>query len=350
MSPRHRHPPLQPWQIDAPHRFADLGRFPLESGQAIDDFHVCYVTHGRLSEVRDNAILVCAAIGQTHHRLDFLIGPGRALDTDRFFVVAIDAIGNGLTTSPSTSAAQPQGAFPRFTIRDMVASQHAVLTGVLGINRLQAVVGASMGGMQALQWAVSHPGMMRAIVAMTPMARTAPWSVAVNETCRAALMADPAWNGERFTAQPLRGWRAWSGVLRVLANRSPQALAKDCADREQTLARYAAIADDTVAMEPDALDWIYQSYAYDSHDVAAEPRFAGDLERALGSVTARTLIIASALDLYNPADAAKDAAAQIREARYVELRSIQGHQAASAAYPDDAAMIDGAVRAFLAER
>jgi homoserine O-acetyltransferase/O-succinyltransferase len=349
MSPPHRHPPLQPWQIDAPHRFAALGRFPLENGQAIKDFHACYVTHGRLSEARDNAILVCAAIGQSHHRLDFLIGPGRALDTDRFFIVAIDAIGNGLTTSPSTSAAQRHGAFPRFTIRDMVASQHAVLTKAIGIDRLYAVVGASMGGMQALQWAVSHPSMMRAIVAMTPMARTAPWSVAVNETCRSALMADPAWDGVRFTAHPVRGWRAWSGVLRVLANRSPQALAQDCADRDATLARYAAVVDDTVAMELDALDWIYQSHAYDAHDVAAEARFGGDLKAALGSIAARTLVIASALDLYNPADAAREAARLIRDARYLELSSVQGHQAASAAYPADAAVIDRAISAFFAE-
>ena len=102
-------------------------------------------------------VLVCSAIGQTHHRLDFLIGPGRALDTDRFFIVAIDAIGNGLTTSPSSSIRQPGCAFPRFTIRDMIASQHAVLTRSWSIAKLFAVVGASMGGMQALQWAVSFP-------------------------------------------------------------------------------------------------------------------------------------------------------------------------------------------------
>lgn len=348
MSAPHRHPPLQPWQVDAPHRFAALGRFRLESGEAIDDFHVCYVTHGRLSEARDNAVLVCAAIGQSHHRLDFLIGPGRALDPDRFFIVAIDAIGNGLTTSPSTSATQRHNEFPRFTIRDMVASQHAVLTRALGIDRLYAVVGASMGGMQALQWAVTHPGMMRAVVAMTPMARTAPWAITVNETCRSALMADPAWDGQRFTGPPVRGWRAWSGVLRMLANRSPQALANDCADRNATLARYAAVADDTLTMELDPLDWIYQSYAYDAHDVAAEARFDGDLKAALASISARTLIIASAEDLYNPAEAGREAAQHIPGARYLELATVEGHQAASAASPADAAIIDRAITAFFA--
>jgi homoserine O-acetyltransferase/O-succinyltransferase len=348
MSPPVRHPPLQPWQIDVPHRFASFGRFPLESGAAIEGFHACYVTHGRLSPARDNAVLVCSAIGQTHHRLDFLIGPGRALDTDRFFIVAIDAIGNGLTTSPSTSIAQPAGAFPRFTIRDMVVSQHAVLTRELGLDSLFAVVGASMGGMQALQWAVSFPDMMRAIVAMTPMARTAPWAAIVNETCRSALMADPTWDGQRFAAPPTRGWRAWTGVLRMLAGRSPRALAADFPDNKSAFARYEATVDDTLAMDLDPLDWIYQSYAYDAHDVAAEARFGGDLRAALATITARTLIISADSDLYNPADAAREAAQLISGARYIELATMQGHQAATAAAPDDAAAIDRAIARFFA--
>jgi homoserine O-acetyltransferase len=322
---------------------ARLGRFVLESGAAIEDCEVCYVTHGALAPARDNVVLVCAAIGQTHHRLDFLIGPGKALDPARYFIVAIDAIGNGLTSSPSNSAAQPLDRFPRFTIRDMVATQHAVLTQALRLDGLYAVAGASMGGMQALEWGVSHPGFMKNIVAMTPMARTAPWSVAVNETCRAALMADPAWNGRHFTAVPTRGLAAWSGVLRMLANASPAALAAVCPDRAATSARFAALAQDTLEMGLDPLDWIYQSHAYDAHDVAK----GGDLKAALASVTARTLVIASPLDLYNPAAAAAEAASHIRDAQYFELDSVQGHQAATAGAPADVAAIDAAMRAFL---
>jgi homoserine O-acetyltransferase/O-succinyltransferase len=338
-----RHPPLLPWQIDRPHQVARLGRFELENGEAIEDFEVCYVTHGTLSSARDNVVLVCAAIGQTHHRLDFLIGKGRALDPERFLIVAIDAIGNGLTSSPSTSATQPLDRFPRFTIRDMVASQYAVLTQVLGLDGLFAIAGASMGGMQALQWGVSHPDFMRAIVAMTPMARTAPWSVAVNETCRAALMADPAWNGRHFTHVPERGLAAWSGVLRLLANSSPAALASVAKDAAATSARFATLATDTLAMGIDPLDWIYQSHAYDAHDVAPD----GDLAAALANVTARTLVIASPLDLYNPAAAAAEAASLIPGAQYLELHSVQGHQAATAGSPADVAAIDAAMRALL---
>ena len=123
----------------------------------------------------DQVVLALSAIASTHHRLDFLIGAGRAMDPARTVVVAVDAIGNGLTTSPSTSTRQPGLDFPPFTIRDMVESQRALLDH-LGVGQLQAVIGGSMGGMQALQWGVSHPRRMRRIVAMTPMARTAPFS------------------------------------------------------------------------------------------------------------------------------------------------------------------------------
>jgi homoserine O-acetyltransferase len=178
---------------------------------------------------------------------------------------------------------------------------------------------------------------------MTPMARTAPWSVAVNETCRAALMADPAWNGRHFTAMPERGLAAWSGVLRLLANSSPAALAGVAKDAAATYARFGILAKDTLAMGIDPLDWIYQSHAYDAHDVAP----GGELAAALARITARTLVIASPLDLYNPAAAAAEAASLIAGAQYLELDSVQGHQAATAGSPADVAAIDAAMRAFL---
>src|SRR5262249_11477652 len=176
--PRWRHPELQPGWIDRPHQRIHLGDLALEGGEAIRNFEISYVTHGTLSSAADNAILVLTAIGSIHHRLDFLIGPGRPLDPDRYFIICADAIGNGMTTSPSNSPAQPDLAFPRFAIRDMVESQR-MLVNRLGIRQLVAVVGASMGGMQALQWGVSAPDRMRSIVALVPMARTPPSAAAI---------------------------------------------------------------------------------------------------------------------------------------------------------------------------
>ena len=107
LRPAAAHGPNQP-----PHQQYRIGDLKLESGEAIKDFAISYVTHGTLNAQKSNAILMVTAISGNHHRLDFLIGPGKALDTDKYFIVATDAIGNGLTTSPSNSPAQPRMQFP----------------------------------------------------------------------------------------------------------------------------------------------------------------------------------------------------------------------------------------------
>jgi len=186
--------------------FYRIGELPLENGEVIHDFSIAYMTEGTLNAKKSNAVLMVTTIGGNHRRIDFLIGPGRGLDTDHLFVVKTNAIGNGLTTSPSNSATEHGPAFPHFTIRDMVQSQYLLLQH-LGIDHLVAVAGASMGGMQTLQWGVSHPAMMDSLIALTPMARTSPWSIAVNEATRHALMLDPAFNGGNYTSQPTQGGR-----------------------------------------------------------------------------------------------------------------------------------------------
>jgi len=162
---RFRHPPLAAGHVDAEHRMAELGDLELESGEEIRDYLQSYVTHGELNRDKSNAVLACISLTGNHHRLDFLIGPGRALDPEKYFIIAADPISNGLSTSPSNSVSQPGMRFPRFTIRDMVAAQHRFLAERFAISRLHAVIGASMGGMQALQWAVSHPQFMACCVA-----------------------------------------------------------------------------------------------------------------------------------------------------------------------------------------
>ena len=340
------HPPLAPGHLDAPHREFALGDLTLESGETIVDFRQSFVVHGALNSDRSNAILVCPALTATHHRLDFLIGEGNALDPGRWCIVAADPIGNGLSTSPSNSATQPGMRFPRFALRDMVAAQRRLLTEHLGVDRLHAVVGASMGGMQGLQWAVSHPRFMRSIVAMTPMARTAPWAALVTETARSCLLADPTWNGDGFVARPERGWRAYTGLMNALLMRTPDALAAlhDGADARRWF-------DDLVGQQQaigfDAHDYLYQSWAYDAHDVGATPLFAGDTEAALASIVARTLVLAPPLDLFNPATAARAAAASIPGARFVEIPSLLGHLAATSTSADDAGFLNRVIAEFI---
>src|SRR5262245_23023129 len=198
---------------DPPHQTHCMGDLKLESGTAIRDFCISYVTQGTLNEKKSNAVLMVTAIGGNHHRIDYLIGPGRALDTSKYFVIATDAIGNGLTTSPSNSKSQGRMQFPKFNIRDMVSSQQRLVAEKFGIKKLVTVVGASMGGMQALQWAVSYPDMMDSVVPIIPLGRTPAWTTGVLEMLRQSIMADPGWNGGDYTKPPEQGMRLWSGWL-----------------------------------------------------------------------------------------------------------------------------------------
>ena len=339
------HGTLLGWHIDRPHHCARLGDVTLESGDVIRDFRQSYVTHGRLDSSGSNAVLLCSAITGNHHRLDFLIGSGRALDPSRWFIVAADPIGNGLTTSPSCSALQPRMQFPRFSIRDMVTAQARLLDEVLGVRRLAAVIGASMGGMQALQWAVDAPLRLNSIVAMTAPARTAAWSVAVNEATRSCLMADPSWNGSEFTQHPERGWRAWFHVQRVLASRSPESIESVTAG---TMGATQALSDWHAQWENrmEAHDFLYQSWAYDHHDV--HRTVTGGCDRdALRRVPARALLLAPSLDLYNPPSGVREAAAAMTNASFVEIPSIHGHQCTSGSDPADVNFLNSRIAEFL---
>jgi homoserine O-acetyltransferase/O-succinyltransferase len=316
----------------------------------IHNFSIAYMTQGTLNAKKSNAVLMVTAIGGNHHRIDFLIGPGRGLDTDKLFVIKTDAIGNGLTTSPSNSQTQHGPAFPHFTIRDMVESQ-CLLLAHLGISHLVAVAGASMGGMQTLQWGVSHPDMMDALLALTPMARTTPWSIAVNEATRNALMSDPMFNGGNYKSQPERGWRLRADILQVLASRTPEALREMFPENSLDVIGWMhGQENDVVKSGFDANDWIAQTWAYDHHDVGTTPGFNGDTIRALKSIRAKTLIMAGRLDLYNPVEDGIEAAKYIPDARHVTIPSIQGHVAAAGGVkPADTEFINKIVSGFMAD-
>ena len=342
-----RHPALQPGWIDIPHRELALGDFSLESGEAIRDFRLSYVVHGGPQEITagclraaDNVVLALSAIASTHHRLDFLIGNGRALDPAQLVVVAVDAIGNGLTTSPSTSMLQPGMGFPRFTIRDMVASQLALLDH-LGVSRLRAVIGASMGGMQALQWAVSHGNRIGRLVAMTPMARTTAWAAAVNETSRRALLSEAGDCGGGG------GWGAWVPLMQMLSGRTPQQVDAEFGGAAEVIEWIRQRSDWWQGQRFAKVDWIYQSLAYDAHDVGTTPGFGGDTRQAMQSVTLPALVLAPPLDLYNPAAAARWAAQAMPNALFVEIPSSWGHQAASAADASAASFLNETIGRFL---
>jgi homoserine O-acetyltransferase len=305
---------------DPPHQAYALGDFKLESAEVIRDFSISYVTHGTLNAEKSNAILMVTAIGGNHHRIDYLIGPGRALDPAKYFIIATDAIGNGLTTSPSNSKSQPKMQFPRFNIRDMVNSQHRLVSEKFGIRKLVTVVGASMGGMQALQWGVSYPDMVESLVPIIPLGRTPAWTTGILEMLRQSIMADPRWKGGNYAANepPEQGMRLWAGWLSGVVVRTP-VYEESLYPVTMVAVAYLKGVEDGGWKRMDAVDWIYQSWAYDQHNLGTTPGFGGDYHRALGAIKAKTLILAGSTDLLNPEYESQEAARYIKDVRYVAI-------------------------------
>jgi len=333
---------------DPPHQLYQMGDLTLESGQVIRDFAISYVTHGTLNAKKSNAILMVTALSGNHHRLDFLIGPGKALDPAKYFIVCTDAISNGLTTSPSNSTAQPRMQFPRFVMRDMVRSQHRLLTEKLGITRVATVIGPSMGGMQALQWGVSHPDFMDSLVAIVPLARTPAWSTVVVDASRKAIMLDPAWNGGNYTAPPVEGLRLFRDVVGFMAARTPE-MYRHQFDRPLDVLPWLKQQEDAAIPVFDANDYIYQSWAYETHDVSTTPGMGGDYAKALRAIKAKTLIMVGVKDLLNPDWEALEAARYIRDVRTLTINpsSVTGHAAAGGFFPADVDFMNVEIGQFL---
>jgi homoserine O-acetyltransferase/O-succinyltransferase len=334
----------------APHQLYGEGDLKLESGEAIKDFSISYVTHGTLNAQKSNAILMVTAISGNHHRLDFMIGPGKGLDPGKYFIVCTDAIANGLTTSPSNSKTQPRMSFPKFTIRDMVESQYRLMKEKFGIDHVVAVVGPSMGGMQTLQWGVSHPGYMDALVAIVPLAKTPPWSVAVMEASRKAIMDDPAWKDGNYDAPPEKGIRLWRDIVTLLAARTPDMYTVQFKNGLDVLPWMEQ--QETAALKAfDANDWIYQSWAYDRHDVGTTPGFGGDTAKALASIKAKTLILTGTKDLLNPDFEPKEMGKNIPDVRMMTISpgTVTGHASAGGFNPADVEFLNRETGAFLDE-
>ena len=341
--PAAAHSPQQP-----PHQSFGEGDLKLESGEVIKDFAISYVTHVTQNATKSNAILMVTAISGNHHRLDFMIGPGKALDTDKYFIVCTDAIGNGFTTSPSNSKAQPRMQFPKFTIRDMVQSQVRLLKEKFGIDHVVAVIGPSMGGMQVLQWGVSHPGYMDALVAMVPLAKTPAWTVAVLEASRKAIMTDPAWKDGNYEAPPEKGVRLWRDILSLLSARTPDMYSAQFKNGMDVLPWLEA--QETALLKAfDANNWIYQTWAYERHDVGTTPGFNGDTAKALASIKAKTLILTGTKDLLNPEFEPIQAGKNIAGVKMMTISpgTVTGHAAAGGAIPADVEFLNKETAAFL---
>ena len=191
------------------------------------------------------------------------VGPGKIVDSSKYYVILVDALGDGVSTSPSNSQTQPHMKFPKFGIRDMVNSQHQMLTQIAAHQSPQAVMGISMGGMQTFQWMVSYPDFIDKAIPIVGSPRLAPFDLLLWQTENAAITSDPAWKNGDYTEQPALTLLAG---LEGLAIETPDKFNQDTT-REKLPEWFAQTKKDVA--EFDANNHIRQSEAMMAHDVSA---------------------------------------------------------------------------------
>lgn len=327
-----------------------LGDLRLESGAVIPNARMTYITHGTLNAERSNAILSIHGLRGNREAQSFLAGPGRALDTTKYFVIQPDTLGvasvdPNATTSPTRSGMNM--SFPRFTIRDMVQAEYRLITECLTIRHLVAVTGISMGGNGALQWAVSYPDFMDAVIPVVPMARASSQTAFIWELARQAIMLDPKWRDGDYPADdpPRRGTGVGINIQNAFGF-SPESLSEMYGDRA-AVDRFVATSSEQLGNTTQARDWVYRTWAIVDHDIAAAPPFNGDLRAAARSIKARLLLIPNCFDqLHTPgAGGVMELAANAPDAKIVDIDDILGHSGNSS--PRGVTVITAEVQSLL---
>jgi len=340
------------------HDFVSTESFAFESGQSLPGFTLRYETYGRLNSTRDNVVLISHALSGDHHCAGIhslndrkpgwwnnLIGPGKAVDTNRFFVICSNCLGGCQGSSGPSSidlgAGQPFGIkFPFVTIRDMVRAQKRLLDS-LGITSLDAVLGGSMGGMQVLQWGIEYPSFVRRLLPMATTARESAQGIGFNEVGRQAIMQDPEWH---HGAYPKNGGpKVGLAIARMMAHITyvsdasmdrkfgrKRAHSTDGAaynfDAQFEVESYLRYQGESFINRFDANSYLYITRAIDHFDLAAA---YGSLEKAFAGVEAETLVVGFTSDwLFPPEQNRQIALALLRagkRASYAELSTDLGH-------------------------
>lgn len=301
-------------------QFAEFGAFTLRDGSVIQDFRLGYRTLGKLNAEKSNAILWPTWLGGKSEDLLQFIGPGRVVDSSKYFVILADAIGNGVSSSPSNSKKQPRRIFPGFTIRDMVAAEHRLLTEVFHLSHVLAVMGISMGGMQAFEWAVAYPDFMDEVIPMVGSPQSSSYDKLLWTAQIDAIELDPAWNhGE--PKGPLSGGFALSEEIGSMNLTSPEHRVAKTPTNEFG-AFLGELRKNAKGDAGTAWDQIRQREAILSHDIPKE--FGLSMEQATKRVRAKMLVIVAAEDhMVNPRAAQQFAAAM--GAPVITLDSPCGH-------------------------
>ena len=317
-----------------------LGDFSLQSGEVLTDARLAWKSFGTLAADKGNVILYPTCYAATHDEQVWAVGPGGMLDTDKYFVVIVDMFGNGLSSSPSNHVSYPG----LVTVADNVRAQRRLLVEAFGVARLACVYGFSMGGQQAYHWAALYGEAVERVIVICGSAKTSPHNQVFLEGLLAVLEAAPEFLGNgRFSAVPRAALRAFARVYagwcmsqdfyRAGLHLSTASSLGDFLDREW----------EPDFMRRNAENLYAQAKAWLHADISANEIFCGDLEQALGAISARVLLMPSATDLYFRTADNEAELPFLRHAALAEIPSIWGHAAGAPAGLE-------AERAFMRER
>ena len=282
---------------DGEQQFAELGKCQLESGQLIENCRLGYRTYGELNAAKTNAVLMPTWLYGNSEGMAGLFGnpaakdgAGVLVDTTKFFGIAVDTPGNGVSSSPSNSVGQRGPAFPAMTMKDIARMEYRLVTETLGLQHLHAVLGLSMGGEQTFDWAVLYPGFFDLAVPILGTPRLTSYDLEVKQIMVETIEADPGFMGGRYTRQPKLGLANLFGSLVVT---SPA-----WRNRETSRAALGEFIEATEAPQPiDANDRMAQLKAIMTQDVVV----TGPIAETARRTTAKFLVIVSAEDhLVNP--------------------------------------------------
>jgi homoserine O-acetyltransferase len=330
------------------HQIFEAANVLLQKGGFLSTVRLAYKTVGTLNARRDNAVVVPTWYSGTHSDLEArLVGPGRAIDPEKYFVIMPNLLGNGLSSSPSNMPAPfERGRFPKITLYDNVRLQQMLVRERLGIERLKLVSGVSMGACQSFQWAAQYPDMVGAIAPIVGSARTGEFNKVFLLSLQRALELDPAFKEGFYERPPVRGLQAFATIYAGWGFSEPfyrtqgfrQFAARDHAE-------FVAVFWEPFFLRCDANDLLSQLWTWMHADISDNPTYGGDFERALAAIKARTIIVPCQHDTYFPPADSEYEARHIRGAECRVIPSIWGHMAS--ANPADAPFIDRALQDLL---
>lgn len=329
----------------------------LESGEKLKNVQIAYETYGKLNKEKSNAILVCHALSGDSHVAgwyegdrkpgwwDIIIGPGKCLDTEKYFIICSNVLGGCKgTTGPSSNnpdTNKPYGLdFPIITIKDMVSVQKKLIDS-MGIKQLFAVIGGSMGGMQVLQWCISHPEMVRSAIPIATSAYSSPQQIAFNEVGRRAIISDPNWNngdyyGSEFPDDGLALGRMIAHITYLSNESMYQKFGRRLQNKEEygfdfetdfEVESYLHYQGNSFTKRFDANSYLYITKAIDYFDLAGK----GSLAETFYGLKIKFLVISVDSDWLYPPSQSKDIVAGLNandiDVRYCEIKSSYGHDA-----------------------